>query len=178
MDEERYGEWVRRSFRWIRDPARDGGLPHHIQLLGIVDAELRGLRHVHMKDEAGNEVQDEHGILLYQRVIIQGHLWVLGVYAFIRMLDQRLREDPSLATDASMASISATKRIFSRLRMPLAKLEPEGRHRREDYAVALPGMGPRGLGWKLNDDLIIYQEELSDAFMAMLVALRPRSIAP
>ncbi len=174
MDMARYETWVTRSFRWIRDPARDGGLPHHIQLLGLADAKLRGIRRKDLVDAQGEWATDDNDIPLRDHVMIQAHLWVLGVYEFIRMLDERLRHDPSLATDASVATITATKRVFSRLRVPLAKLEPEQRHAKHDYPVPLPGLGPQGIGWQLNDSLIVYQEELSDAFMTMLEALRPR----
>lgn len=175
MDYERYSQWVMRSFRWIRDPEKDLGLPHHVQLLGIVDAELRGIRREWLYDEAGVPREDEHRILLSERAMIQAHLWVLGVYEYVRMLDERLRMDPSLACDASIEAVSKTKHLFSRLRMPLAKLEPERRHKADDYQVPLPGIGPDGLGWQLNDELIVYQEQLSDAFMTMLCALKPRS---
>ena len=174
MDMARYETWVTRSFRWIRDPARDGGLPHHIQLLGLADAKLRGIRREDLVDVQGEWATDANDIPLRDHVMIQAHLWVLGVYEFIRMLDERLRHDPSLATDASVAAITATKRVFSRLRVPLAKLEPEQRHAKHDYSVPLPGLGPQGIGWQLNDGLIVYQEDLSDAFIVMLEALRPR----
>ena len=174
MDMARYHTWVTRSFRWIRDPARDGGLPHHIQLLGLADAKLRGIRHNDLVDAQGEWATDANDIPLRDHVMIQGHLWVVGVYEFIRMLDERLRRDPSLATDASVTAITATKWVFARLRVPLAKPEAEQRHAKHDYPVPLPGRGPHGIGWHLNDSLIVYQEELSDAFMVMLEALRPR----
>lgn len=173
MDHERYSQWVTRSFRWIRDPGRDFALPHHVQLLGIVDAELRGMRREQFYDEAGAPLEDEHRILLVERAMIQAHLWVLGVYEYVRMLDERLRSDKSLASDSSIEAVSRTKRLFSRLRIPLAKLEPEQRHKDDDYQVPLPGVGLHGLGWQLNDGLVVYQEQLSDAFMEMLCALKP-----
>lgn len=175
MDLGRYEEWVKRSFRWARDPERDLGLPHHVQLLGIVDAEIHGLRQENFYGDGGRPIEDEYGILVLERAQIRAHLWVLGSYEYVRMITQRVDEDPSLATDEAIAKIKETKLLFARLRIPLAKLEPAGRHIDTDYSVALPGVGPKGLGWKVNDSLIIYQEELSDAFLAMLSAIRPRS---
>ncbi|WP_285404890.1 hypothetical protein [Luteibacter sp. ME-Dv--P-043b] len=176
MEYERYSEWVRFAGFVIRRAT--GGLPHHLQLLGIVDAELRGIRREHLLGQDGRPLEDAFGILMHERIIIQAHLWVLGVYEFIRMLDERLRDNPALATDASIAMITATKRQFSRLRVPLAKLEPESRHAKEDLVVPLPGMGPAGIAWQLNPDLMVYQEDLSDVLMDMLIALRPRQIEP
>jgi hypothetical protein len=56
------------------------------------------------------------------------------------------RSDNSLVSDSSIEAIKGTKRLFSRLRIPLAKLEPEQRHKADDYQVPLPGIGPEGLG--------------------------------
>ncbi len=177
MDKDRYEEWVKRSFRWVRDLNRDLGLPHHVQLLGIVDAEIWGLRRENFFSESGTPIKDEHGILVLERAQISAHLWVFGIYEYVRMLAQRISENPLLATDDAIAKIKETKLLFTRVRIPLAKLEPADRHQETDYAVALPGVGPNGLGWKINDSLIIYQEELSDAFLAMLSAIRPRATA-
>ncbi len=62
MNYSRYEEWVTRSFRWIRAD-KDSGLPHHIQMLGIVDAELRGVRYRDIFDEENVPLEDEYGIL-------------------------------------------------------------------------------------------------------------------
>jgi hypothetical protein len=175
MDRDRYEEWVKRSFRWARDPERDLGLPHHVQLLGIVDAEIRGLRQENFYGDAGRPIKDEYGILILERAQILAHLWVLGAYEYVRMIAQRLDEDRSLATDGAIAKIGETKLLFARLRVPLAKLEPAERHKDTDYSVPLPGVGTKGLGWQINESLIIYQAELSDAFLATLSAIRPRS---
>jgi hypothetical protein len=173
MDLGRYEEWVKRSFRFIRDPDRDQGLPHHIQLLGIVDADLRGIRKKDLIDASGRQTEDENGILIQERALIYAHLWVLGAYEFIRMIAQRINEDPKLVEASSIPVINETKLLFTRIRIPLAKLEPASKHGDTDYAVPLPGIGPKGIGWRLNETLIVYQEELSDAFLRMLSSIRP-----
>jgi hypothetical protein len=145
-----------------------------VQLLGIVDAEIRGLRRQDLFDESGNPIEEADGILALERAQIRAHLWVLGAYEYVRLIAQRVRQDSSLATDSSIEKIIETRNLFTRIRVPLAKLEPAGRHRDTDFSVPLPGIGEKGLGWKVNDSLIIYQEELSDAFLEMLTAIRPR----
>jgi len=176
MDALRHEEWIKRSFRWVRDESRDLGVPHHVQLLGLVDAEICGLRRNDFFDANGAAIENEDGVLILERAQIYAHLWVLGIYEHVRMLSQRLEEDRSLATDDAIAVVLETKKLLERVRIPLAKLEPARRHKETDYWVALPGVGERGLGWKINDDLIVYQEELSDAVLQMLSALRPRPI--
>ena len=56
----------------------------------------------------------------------------------------------------------------------MAKLEPAARHRNSDYAVALPGVGSEGLGWKIADGVIIYKEQMSDSFLQVLSVICPR----
>ena len=62
VDYERYERWVTKSFRWIRED-KDKHLPHHIQMLGIVDAELRGVRSNHIFNDDGTLIEDEYQIV-------------------------------------------------------------------------------------------------------------------
>lgn len=55
-----YEKWVTKSFRWMRE-ARDEAIPHHIQMLGIVDAELRGVRNQDIFDSNGRPLENEGG---------------------------------------------------------------------------------------------------------------------
>lgn len=173
MDRDRYEEWVKRSFRFIRDPERDLDLPHHIQLLGIVDADIHGIRKSDLFIEDGSAIADENNILLLERAQILAHLWVLGAYEHIRMLSQRIRENPQIVAESSAMVVEETKRIFERIRIPLAKREASRRHASSDYQVALPGVGSHGLAWKIADNAVVSQEELSDVFLRMLASLKP-----
>jgi hypothetical protein len=174
MDYERYSDWVKRSFHWSREE-KDKALPHHIQLLGIVDAEVRGVRRGHILDDDGRPREDEHGILMLEHYQIKAHLWLLGAYELVRMLSQRLRETPEFASDESIAKVNEAKRAFERVRIPLAKLKAASRHKNTDFEVALPGIGERGIGWRVAEDVVIYQEELSDLLYEMLSHRRRRA---
>lgn len=174
MDYERYSDWVKRSFRWIREE-KDQGIPHHIQILGIVDAELRGIRREHIYDQNGRPLEDEYGILMLERYQIQAHLWLLGAYELVRMISHRLRLSPDFASDESIKKVNEAKRHFERVRIPLAKLEPAARHKDTDYEVVDTGIGERGLGWRVSENVIVYQEELSDLLYEMLCHMRPRA---
>lgn len=173
MNYERYEDWVKVSFKWIRDASRDSLLPHHIQLLGIEDAELRGIRYNDIFDENDTPKEDSYGILLVERYQIKAHLWVLGAYEVIRMLSQRIREDINLTSDTAMETIQSAKKLFERVRIPIAKFEASKRHQKTDYQVALPGIGPNGIAWQVSDDVIISQELLSDEFHKMMSTITP-----
>ncbi|MHB8623878.1 MAG: hypothetical protein ACYC9J_13945 [Sulfuricaulis sp.] len=174
MNYKRYEDWVRVSFRWVRDPERDEGLPHHIQMLGIEDAELRDIRKPDLYDDQGHPLQDKFGILLLERWQVRAHLWVLGAYELIRMLSQRVREDPALTTEKAANKIRESKRLFERVRVPLAKLEPSRKNRLTDFSVPYAGIGSEGLAWRVADNVIISQKQLSDALWDTLVSIRPR----
>lgn len=174
MDYSVYEKWVMKSFRWIRE-GKDSHIPHHVQMLGIVDAELRGIRQEDLFDSFGSPIEDSYGIRVLERHQIKAHLWVLGAYELVRMMSQRLRENEELAQTDSILKVNETKKLFERVRVPMAKLEPSKRHGKSDFDVAYAGMGPRGLGWKVSADTIIYQEELSDALYDMFSHLGPRN---
>ena len=62
MDYSVYERWVTKSFRWIRED-KDSHIPHHVQMLGIIDAELRGIRNEDIFDPSGSPKEDADGIL-------------------------------------------------------------------------------------------------------------------
>lgn len=173
MDYSVYERWVTKSLRWVREE-KDSHIPHHVQLLGIVDAELRGLRREDIFDGSGSPIEDADGILALERHQIKAHLWVLGAYELVRMISQRLRENDGLASPESIEKVAETKKLFERVRIPMAKLEPSKRHEKTDFEVAYVGMGPKGLGWKVSPDTIIYQEELSEKLYEMFAYMWPR----
>ncbi|WP_146680418.1 hypothetical protein [Oceanococcus atlanticus] len=175
MNQERYEDWVRVSFRWVRDTDRDKGLPHHIQMLGIVDAELRDIRIPDLFSQDGKPLEDDDGILKLERAQIKAHLWVLGAYELVRMISQRLRENPELAITESRTAIDRAKSDLSRVRIPLAKLEASKRNEKTDYQVAYAGIGPAGLAWKVADNTWVYQHDLSDSLWTALCALKPQT---
>ncbi|MHB8455407.1 MAG: hypothetical protein ACYDDO_12085 [Acidiferrobacterales bacterium] len=171
---ERYKDWVRVSFHWIRDEDSAFQVPHHIQILGIEDAELRGIRKCDLFHTDGLPKKDEHGILFHERYQIKAHLWVLGAYELVRMIAQRMKDDSSLTTDKAIDVIQDTKKLFERVRVPLAKMEASERNQKTDFNIAYAGIGPDGLAWKVSDETIISQEQLSNALHRMLATISPR----
>lgn len=173
MNKERYEDWVRVSFRWIRDADSAEVIPHHIQMLGIVDAQLRGIRKDDIYNADGSLKEDCYEILMLEHYQIKAHLWVLGAYELVRMISQRVREDDSLTTENSIKIIHETKKQFERVRIPLAKLEASKRHKRTDFPIAYTGIGANGLGWQVSKNCIISQEFLSNSLHNMLASIEP-----
>jgi hypothetical protein len=87
---------------------------------------------------------------------------VLGVYELFRMADQKIKENPEIANENASTQINKAKTEFSRIRVPLAKLEPSNKFKKSDYSLPQLGANKEQLGWKINDTEIIYYRNLSN----------------
>ncbi len=115
----------------------------------------------------------QNGLLtVYDQANIKSYLWVLGVYEFFRMMDDKIRKNPEIANAKATKAISDTKKVFARLRVPLAKLEESHKYKGKDYSVPKLGANEEQLGWQINDDEIIYYRYLSDLAIDTLNQLR------
>ena len=162
---ERYSLWVRSSMAWSRNEPT-GAIMTRLQGLGIIDAELYDVNKLIINTKLEND------LTVFDLVNIKSYLWVLGVYEFFRMADQRIKENPEIANENASRLINKAKIEFSRLRVPLAKLEPSNKFKKMDYSIPQLGANDEQLGWKINDDEIIYYRELSDLAIFTLDGLR------
>jgi len=93
------------------------------------DAEIVGQR-----KQYGNMRVVEFGDSL-----ILSYLWVLGAYELVRVINQRAHSkkvDPFYKT--RFPEIGSVKKLFERIRIPLAKLEASNRNRQTDFKIAIP----------------------------------------
>lgn len=96
------------------------------------------------------------------------YLWVLGTYELVRTLENRCRQQPKIFGEEINKKIKNLKEYFNRLRVPLAKLVPEGKHASTDYHIAFPAIGKEGVGWRISSDTIIYRQRLSNKLLKLL----------
>lgn len=141
-------------------------------LMAKLDRRLRELDRAGPDDleqmqDAGATEWEAHA----ERLLLS-YLWVLGAYEIIRTLTARA----SARTDVNneiRESLSEAKRLFGRVRIPLAKAEPSRRHEETDSALAVPTLVPGlGVGWILSEELTVTRQELSEAFRKALRVLR------
>jgi hypothetical protein len=165
FNQERWSKWVSASMAWGRnDP--DGVTVTRLQGLGILDAELYDINRYEVEKR-------QNGLLtVYDHANIKSYLWVLGVYEFFRMMDDKIRKNPAIANAKATQAISETKKVFARLRVPLAKLEESHKYKGKDYAVPKLGANEEQLAWQINDSEIIYYRGLSDLAIDTLNELR------
>lgn len=163
---ERYSLWVSSSMAWSRNEPT-GVIMTRIQGLGIIDAELYDINKHNINDRLEND------LIVFDVVNIQSYLWVLGVYELFRMANQRIKASPEIANENASKQINMAKSEFSRLRVPLAKLEPSNKFRNIDYAIPQLGANDEQLGWKINENEIIYYRTLSDLAVSTFNSLRP-----
>lgn len=165
FNQERWSKWVSVSISWGRnDPT--GVTMTRLQGLGILDAELYDVNQHDIKQKVDDL------LTVFDHVNIKSYLWVLGVYEFFRMMDDKIRKDPTIANQKATLAINSTKKVFSRLRVPLAKLEESHKYAGMDYAVPKLGANSEQLGWQINDEEIIYYRYLSDLAIDTLNQLR------
>lgn len=162
MDEivERLNKWVTRSQYLAK---ADPFLVVICQGLGYTDIDLiTEFPKVLENDKTGE------GMIAFTKHIFLSQLWVLGAYELVRTLDQRAREKPGLFEPEINKKINETKKVFERIRIPLAKLVPSKQHT-ADYTFPQPIFNTQtGVGWKLNQKEFRFRREFSDSLLALL----------
>jgi hypothetical protein len=97
-------------------------------------------------------------------------LWVLGAYEVVRTIHHRLRNhpDPTVKNSQLCVRFGKLKKEFGRVRMPLAKCEPQ-HNSPQDTGAALPGFDPvLGAAWTLASGESVARRHLSDSFLQLL----------
>ena len=101
------------------------------------------------------------------------YLWVLGAYELVRticqrLIDQKLDQSEQLAKD-----FGEIKKIFNRLRVPLAKMEPASAHKTTDSHIAYPALHrEKGIAWQVSRDIFINRDDLADELLAKLERMK------
>ena len=167
MDQERWRRWVSaahavaRIDKWLLVP---------VQGIGRLDAKLV-LTESRIIDD--RNWSNETETFEFNDAFTLSWLWVLGCYEIVRTAYQRCRSDQGLVDAVVKEEINRVKRLFERIRMPLAKLEPANRHRATDWRVAFPGVDRKhGIAWRLGELTWINRRELSDAMLGLLESMK------
>jgi hypothetical protein len=159
FDIERYNRWVTSSSKIF---ASYPFIDITIQGLGKLDAKLIiEDENIVKRKEPSNPFGDvsEHFTL--------SNLWVLGAYEVIRTLDQRADKYANFFPEFKV-EIKELKFKFARLRMPLAKFEPERHFTKTDSDVAYPGFHLElGASWQLAENAWINRRTLSDGMLSL-----------
>jgi hypothetical protein len=162
-------------------------IPGHVWLterLGEIDARLvvaEAARHAASERARGRGRDREKFDLvmrdldeLNQRVAM-AVLWVFGAYEVIRTLDESLGTGQRQLPKSIRNRVTSLKNRFARVRMPLAKLQPEYRHPNE-YSIA-PVVVRQSIGWRIADRYTVSRRSLSDALLGLLQQLEKRAEA-
>jgi hypothetical protein len=167
MDFERFERWVTCSRR-IAKIGTD--LQSIILSLGRLDSKLittdRGLLKILPQDP--NDPQLIKIAVDIGEHLTFSYLWILGIYEFVRTLDARCRSNPEIFGAEINKKINNLKNYLSRLRVPLAKLQPEEHHISTDYGIAFPAIGGESVGWIISPDTILYRQRFSNKLLHLL----------
>jgi hypothetical protein len=169
IDQPRYSEWVKLSHRLSRF---EQFMIVAVQGLGQIDAKLAAQDRAFLAlPEKERKSNFQVSLDLTERFTLS-YLWVLGTYEIVRSVDQRCRENTSLASSQIQDRVRDSKRLFERVRIPLAKFEAASRHAATDSTVAFPAIDrTHGIAWHIAAGTFITREELAQNFLHLLQAL-------
>lgn len=160
--------WITASFRasYFSRPPEGAHLVYLLQALGRQDVGLRAFD-ARLVSSTPLEASDAM-VLAHDDHLTRSYLWVLGAYEVMRIIHARSR----VAKVVHDRVLDELYRVFNRLRIPLAKLEPAGQHKESDSHVAFPAINSvYGVAWQVAEDVFISRGELSDRMLQYLESL-------
>jgi len=169
MDQGRNQRWVLGSFALVRF---EKFMVPLAQKLGRLDCQLlfEDARYIALPQE---DRETESEIISFDDQLTMSYLWILGAYELVRSLEQRARGNPNVLASDIREQITKVKRLFTRLRIPLAKMEPAGAFHDTDYEIAYPALvREHGIGWFVAPNVCITRRELADELLGLLERLR------
>lgn len=105
------------------------------------------------------------------QMVWRAYTWILASYELVRTVSQKLQTTAPQINAATQAR--ELKDEFTRLRVPLVKFEPAGKHKHTDYQFPVVCIQPtRGLCWQVAEGVVVSRMELSDRLLAFLSALK------
>ncbi len=107
----------------------------------------------------------------FEEYLTISYLWVLGAYEIIRTIYQRC-ENQNIFRQEIINQIKDVKDYFTRIRVPLAKLEPAKKYKNTDHSIAFPHNTKFGLGWLIGNNRCILRINLSDKFLELLELMK------
>ena len=162
VDQERLHKWVKASFKAVLLVPKENNevfnfMAPAIQKLGRLDIKLLTAESDYLL-RLNQSLSEMIGEL--DELETLSYLWVLGAYEIIRTLSGFTKGN----------NINKVKQSFTRLRIPLAKMEPSRKHKSTDYPIAYPTIHPNyGIAWQVSTDTIISRKDLSDLFLDFLL---------
>jgi hypothetical protein len=127
--------------------------------------------------EAARRSNDSNALLAASldltKVAFEAHLWVLGAYEIVRAISQR---KPVGFDKELFSELRDLKRLFTRMRIPLAKFEAASTFKGTDYSIAELIIDPEHyrLGWRTSESHVIARQELSDRLLKCLLHARAK----
>jgi hypothetical protein len=167
----RYERWISASFATARFEQFMGSL---VQGLGRLDISLGEGDQLFLANFEENKESVTEAMKLTDRFTLS-HLWVLGAYELVRTICQRIAENRTAVPEEIARSFEELKREFTRLRVPLAKMESASAHKNTDSRIAYPALSPtRGIGWEVAQGVFISRQDLADHLLATLEDARSK----
>jgi len=172
-EDSRLEQWVKAS---ISTAKFDAFMMPNIQGLGRLDINLilEDRKLIDSFDKSRNDLEANMALTDH---VTTSYLWVLGAYEAVRTMAQRIHENKDLVSEGVRQEFVRVKKAFNRVRVPLAKMEPAGAHKKTDSHIAYPGFDfEAGVAWRVSEDTIITRRYLSDQLLGLLEQQRSEQI--
>jgi hypothetical protein len=145
-----------------------------VQGLGRLDVSLMQDDRFFLSDFEKNSNSLAESLKLNERFTLS-YLWVLGGYELVRSICQRINEKRVAIPDEVVVSFRELKKEFSRLRVPLVKMEPTSAHKNTDSHIAYPVLNTqKGIAWQVAQDVFITRQDLADRLLVALELARSK----
>ena len=168
----RIERWVNASFATVQF---EQFMVVAIQGLGRLDVSLVEGDESFLADFEQNKNSLDESLKLNERFTLS-YLWVLGGYELVRTICQRIKESRVGSPDEVASSFGELKKEFSRLRIPLAKMEPASTHKNTDSHIAYPALNTqKGIAWQVAQDVFITRRDLADRLLVALELARSKN---
>src|SRR5262245_46521809 len=138
MNRDRYRQWIRVSHAVGGVDQYRAFMAVAVQGLARIDCQLIAADEQFLQLTEQQRATIPVSVELSERVTLS-YLWVLGAYEILRTLDQRTREGSAGTPSPVAERITATKHLFERVRIPLAKFEASRRNP-NDSPIAYPAI--------------------------------------
>ncbi|ODT77908.1 MAG: hypothetical protein ABS69_08310 [Nitrosomonadales bacterium SCN 54-20] len=168
MDNMRFERWIRASHALA---TVEPFMTLTVQGLGKIDLELfqKDQQYRKLCIDSNMGVQEATN---FTDFFTLSYLWVLGAYEVVRTITQRFKQTDGPTAPRYIKS-QELKKLFERVRIPLAKFEPSERYKKIDSKVAYPSLTfEHGIAWQVSEKDFISRGELSEAFIKFMEWLR------
>lgn len=138
-----------------------------VQGLGRLSLQLDEIDKKIVQDLINSEKTTIKSSIKLTNTFTLSYLWVLGAYEVIRTVWglAKIEYEKGVLDEKAFKKITETKKYFTKIRIPLAKMQP-WRNKKGYSPIAYPILDTRrGIAWHIAQNEFISRKELAEVFL-------------